>query len=98
MWGKNKERNNTPYGITPSNQGKLRLSQLLSGEKAKIIEIGGSEQFRVRLMEMGLLINDVVEMEKLAPLQDPIEFIIKGYHLTLRRKDAEKIAVEIISN
>ncbi len=92
MWGKGKQNR------TEINNQSSKLSDLKSGDKAKIIEIGGSEQFRIRLMEMGLLIDDVVKMEKLAPLQDPIEFIIKGYHLTLRRKDAEKIAVEILSN
>lgn len=77
-------------------QAGLRLSDLKPGEKARILEIGGSEQFRIRLMEMGLLINDTVEVDKYAPLMDPMELIVKGYHLSLRRMDAEKIAVELI--
>jgi len=75
----------------------LRLSDLQPGQKARILEIGGSEMFRIRLMEMGLLIGDVVEMEKLAPLRDPMELIVKGYHLSLRRMDAEKIAIETVA-
>ena len=61
-----------------------------------MLEIGGSEQFRIRLMEMGLLVGDLVEVDKYAPLQDPMEIIIKGYHLSLRVEDAAKISVERI--
>jgi Fe2+ transport system protein FeoA len=71
-----------------------RLSDLRPGEKGKILEVGGSENFRVRLMEMGLTAGATIEVDKLAPLQDPMEFIILDYHLSLRRMDAEKIAVE----
>ncbi len=99
MWGKKtpKMAQNEPrHQISDEHIDKLRLSNLTSGNKARIVEIGGSEKFRVRLMEMGILVNDSIEMDKLAPLQDPIEFIVKGYHLSLRRKDAEKIVVEKI--
>lgn len=75
-----------------------RLNDLKSGQKARILEIGGSEMFRIRLMEMGLLIGDVVEMEKFAPLLDPMELIVKGYHLSLRRMDAEKIVIELVES
>ncbi len=95
MWGKKKDHR-LKRQLSETNQNKQRLSQLDSGDKARIVEIGGSEQFRIRLIEMGVLVNDIVEMDKLAPLQDPIEFIVKGYHLSLRRKDADKIAIEIL--
>ncbi|MBC8402398.1 MAG: ferrous iron transport protein A [Candidatus Marinimicrobia bacterium] len=75
---------------------KPRLCDLQSGEQARVLEIGGSEQFRIRLMEMGLLVGDLVEVDKYAPLQDPMEIIIKGYHLSLRVEDAAKISVERI--
>lgn len=74
----------------------LRLSDLHPGEYGRILEMGGSEHFRIRLMEMGILINDSVEVDKFAPLQDPMELIVKGYHLSLRRMDAEKIRVELV--
>ena len=47
-------------------------------------------------MEMGLLVGDLVEVDKYAPLQDPMEIILKGYHLSLRVEDAAKISVERI--
>lgn len=96
MFSRFRNRTNTAPRHRLTREGS-RLSDLRPGEKARILEIGGSEQFRVRLMEMGLLVNDIVEMDKYAPLMDPMELIVKGYHLSLRRMDAEKIAVELIA-
>ncbi|MFH1853284.1 MAG: FeoA family protein [Candidatus Neomarinimicrobiota bacterium] len=78
--------------------GALCLSDLQAGDHARIVEVGGSEHFRIRLMEMGLLAGETIEVSKYAPLQDPIEIILKGYHLVLRVRDAEKITVERIGN
>lgn len=78
-------------------ESDLRLSDLKPGEKGKILEIGGSEHFRLRLIEMGITRGSEVSVDKYAPLRDPIELIVKGYHLSLRGMDAEKIAVERIS-
>ncbi|MBC8174404.1 MAG: ferrous iron transport protein A [Candidatus Marinimicrobia bacterium] len=86
------------HRISDKNLDKSRLCDLKPGEKARVVEIGGIERFRIRLMEMGILVNDTVELDKFAPLQDPMELIVKGYHLSLRRKDAAKICVDIISN
>lgn len=81
----------------PTDNSRLKLSDLQSGEKGRVLEIGGGESFRIRLMEMGLLVHDIIEMEKFAPLRDPMELIVKGYHLSLRRMDAEKIIVERVN-
>ena len=77
----------------PSADG-LRLSDLKPGEKGRIIEIGGSEQFRMRLIELGLTKDTEICIDKYAPLRDPLELIVRGYHLSLRGIDAQKIAVE----
>lgn len=84
------------HRISERHAEKPRLCDLHSGEQARVLEIGGSEQFRIRLMEMGLLVGDLVEVDKYAPLQDPMEIILKGYHLSLRVEDAAKISVERI--
>ncbi len=78
----------------PLAGGQLCLADLEEGDRAKVVEIYGSEHFRIRLMEMGLLPGDLVEIDKYAPLQDPIEIIVKGYHLALRVHDAGKIVVK----
>lgn len=48
---------------------------------------------RARLMEMGLLVGTPVELVRFAPLGDPVEIKVRGYHLTLRRSEAELIRV-----
>jgi len=79
-----------------TDENDLRLSDLRPGERGRIIEIGGSENFRLRLIEMGITRGSEVGVDKYAPLRDPMELIVKGYHLSLRGMDAEKILVERI--
>ncbi len=71
------------------------LSELKQGEKGKIVKIGGQRRFRRLLLDMGLVSGSKIEMERLAPLGDPIEFKIKGYNLSLRREEAACIKVEV---
>jgi len=77
-----------------TDEKDLRLSDLKPGERGRITEVGGSENFRHRLIEMGITRNAEISVDKFAPLKDPIELIVKGYHLSLRVVDAQKIAVE----
>jgi len=47
-------------------------------------------------MDMGILVGEVVKVEKIAPLGDPIEVTIKNYNLSLRKKEAEGIELKVI--
>lgn len=69
------------------------LARLQAGTRAVIdrITIPPSEQSR--LLEMGLIAGTPVEIVRFAPLGDPIEIKVRGYHLTLRKEDAEQIWV-----
>jgi ferrous iron transport protein A len=49
-----------------------------------------------RLMDMGVIPGEAVRVEKVAPLGDPIEVTIKSYALSLRKREAEGIAVEVL--
>jgi ferrous iron transport protein A len=49
-------------------------------------------------MEMGLVSGETILVERVAPLGDPVEFFIKGYHLSLRRSDAQQIEVQILKD
>jgi ferrous iron transport protein A len=49
-------------------------------------------------MEMGLVRGETILVERLAPLGDPIEFFVKGYHVSLRREDAQHILVEVLDD
>ena len=72
----------------------MLLSDMKEGETGKIIRIGGNGAIRRRILEMGLLKNAKIYVEKYAPLKDPIELIVKGYHLSLRVNEASQITVE----
>ncbi|SPQ01599.1 Ferrous iron transporter, FeoA family protein [Candidatus Sulfobium mesophilum] len=74
----------------------MNLSMLKCGEKGKITKIGAIGPLKRRLMDMGVLVGEEVKMEKVAPLGDPIEVIIKNYKLSLRKKEAEEIQLEAI--
>jgi len=73
--------------------GSLPLSALAPGTGGKVTEIKVPGASRPRLMEMGLLIGTPVELVRFAPLGDPVEIKVRGYHLTLRRHEADQILV-----
>lgn len=74
----------------------MTLQDLHEGDRAIITAIRGGSDFNQRLMEMGFLQGTELTVEKYAPLRDPIEIIIRGYHMTLRRQDAAHIEVEML--
>jgi ferrous iron transport protein A len=69
------------------------LKELRPGEKAEIISFKSTGAVRKRLLDMGIIRGETIEMEKVAPLGDPIQVMIKGYHLTLRKSEAENVIV-----
>ena len=71
------------------------LTSVALGAKASVREIKVSPASRARLMEMGLLVGTPVELVRFAPLGDPVEIKVRGYHLTLRRSEAEQIWVKV---
>ncbi len=73
----------------------MKLSMLKPGEKGKIAKIGAIGPLKRRLMDMGVLVGEDVRVEKVAPLGDPLEVTIKYYNLSLRKKEAEEILVEV---
>jgi ferrous iron transport protein A len=74
---------------------KMDLAKLRRGERARITAIGAIGPMKRRLMDMGILVGEEVTVEKVAPLGDPIEVRVKSYSLSLRKKEAEGIAVEV---
>jgi ferrous iron transport protein A len=65
-----------------------------AGQKGAIVQVCGAPDFRLRMMEMGFIKGTEIQVVKYAPLSDPIEFVIKGYHVTLRREQAADILME----
>lgn len=64
------------------------LSQLKVGQQGVVAEIPGNDSVSVRLLEMGITPGATVKLIGSAPLGDPLEIEIRGYHLSLRRQEA----------
>jgi len=70
------------------------LTALKIGAAATVSEIKLRPDQRGRLLEMGLLVGTSVQLVRFAPMGDPVEIKVRGYHLTLRRQEAEQIWVQ----
>jgi Fur family ferric uptake transcriptional regulator len=75
-------------------QDTLLLSQMKSGQEGIVRKVTGEGVLRRRLLEMGINRGTAVYVEKYAPLKDPIEIVVKGYHMSLRVEEASNILVE----
>jgi len=73
----------------------MNLAMLRPGQRGTITTIGAIGPMKRRLMDMGVLKGVEVKVEKVAPLGDPIEIIVKNYHLSLRKSEAAGIGVEV---
>ena len=71
----------------------MKLSELKLMRRAVITAVDGEGVLRRRLLDMGLTPGTAVLVRKRAPLGDPIELSLRGYELTLRLEEAEKIEV-----
>lgn len=77
-------------GTCPANR-TASLADYRPGDKGSIVQVCGNPEFRLRLMEMGFVKGAEVKVIKFAPLTDPMELVIKGYHLTLRKSEAADV-------
>lgn len=77
-----------------SQNKSTRLSDLRPGDEALVVQVLAQGPVRRRLLEMGFIRGAHLRVEKLAPLGDPMELVIKGYHLSLRREEGDCILVE----
>jgi ferrous iron transport protein A len=72
-----------------------KLSDIEPGKKAIIRSFSGDDLF-VKLMEMGCVPGEIIQIENIAPFKDPISVLVSGYRLSLRREEAQNIVVEEI--
>ena len=70
------------------------LKDVKVGKTASVVKLHGEGAVKRRIMDMGITRGVKVYVRKAAPLGDPIEIFVRGYELTLRKKDAEMIEVE----
>ena len=76
----------------------MTLNELKNGQSAKITKVGGTGALRQHFLDMGVIPGETISFVKLAPMQDPIEFRIHDYELTLRVDDAKQIDIELLSD
>jgi ferrous iron transport protein A len=64
------------------------------GETVTVVQLDGEGAVKRRIMDMGITKGTQLFVKKVAPLGDPIEITVRGYELSIRKMDAEKIVVE----
>lgn len=73
----------------------MKLSELAVGESAVVTGYDGAGQaYRNRLLAMGLTPGTVLTVNRLAPLGDPVEILVRGFSLSLRKHEADSVEIE----
>ncbi len=72
----------------------VRLGDVAVKGTCRVVKVTGDRNFKKRLLEMGFIRGTEIYVQKQAPLGDPMELVLKGYHLSLRRDEANEVAVE----
>ncbi|MEX0937545.1 MAG: FeoA family protein [Pirellulales bacterium] len=70
------------------------LAELRTGHRARVTRISGEGDISLRLMEMGITPGVDVSVVGCAPLGDPLELLLRGYHLSIRKSEARHVEVE----
>lgn len=81
----------------PAGAGVCSLAALGVGCTGRVMDISGDDELRRRLLEMGLCGGTTIECIRKAPLGDPIEYRVRGYHLSLRGEQASQVSVSVES-
>ncbi len=74
----------------------MQLTSLKKGQKARVKSVKTNGVVKQRLMQMGIVPGETIAVEKVAPLGSPIDVLVKGYHLSLRKDEASCVEVEVI--
>ena len=69
------------------------LRQVKIGGRAKVVKLHGEGALRRRIMDMGITKGVEIYVRKVAPLGDPLELSVRGYELSIRKSEAEKIEI-----
>jgi len=83
-----------PFGSCRPGPSAQTLDLQKPGFRGTVTRVGGEGPVRRRLMEMGVTSGTPIELERLAPLGDPLEVKVRGYHLSLRKEEAANVYVE----
>jgi ferrous iron transport protein A len=80
---------------TNNKENYMTLKEVRPGQTCTVCSVAkGNDSIRHRIFDMGVTSGVKITMVKVAPLGDPIEVVVRGYNLSLRKKEAELIDVE----
>ena len=82
-----------PRGATAAT---CPMNRLGIGCRGSVVSVGGDRDLRRRLLEMGFCRGTTVEVVRRSPFGDPIEFLLRGYHLSLRGEQAKFVQVAVV--
>ena len=71
----------------------MTINDLKIGQSGVISTVDGEGPLRLRFLDMGLIPGTKVTLQKVAPMDDPIQIHLRGYELTIRREDAKQITL-----
>lgn len=71
----------------------MTINDLKIGQSGIISTVCGEGPLRLRFLDMGLIPGTKVTLQKVAPMDDPIQIHLRGYELTIRREDAKQITL-----
>ena len=74
----------------------VTLDTVKVGERVRLCKVNAKGDLHKRLIEMGMLPGAILGVERVAPLGDPIDIKIRGYHLSLRKAEAALLSVEVL--
>jgi DtxR family Mn-dependent transcriptional regulator len=84
--------------IAPQQTRSIKpISELTAGEKGRVTQVNGRGAIRQRLLEMGILPNVIIKVERWAPAGDLIWIKLQGFQLSLRRKEADCVLLEALA-
>lgn len=82
--------------IECDERSHITLDNVKVGDTVKVLKMGAQGDIRFRLVDMGLLKGVTIKVIRVAPLGDPLEIQLSGFHLSLRLEEAKCIDVEIV--
>jgi DtxR family Mn-dependent transcriptional regulator len=76
------------------SEAAAMLDMIPAGQEAKVVRVVGKADIKRRLLDMGIVPGVTIRVERVAPMGDPIDVVVKGYHLSLRKAEAAAVIVE----
>ena len=74
---------------------QVTLDEMKPKQRGVIVKVARGGRASRRIAEMGVVAGTPIEVKRVAPLGDPIDVIVKGYHLSLRKEEARNITVDV---